>query len=160
MILLRKKGDCLMTLLLMLAGLMAGMTIPVQTAVNSRLRGYTKSPFIASWVSFLIGSTILIALALIFEHGWTFDVHMLVVNPWWIWFGGGALGVFFLTSNILLMPRLGSALTVVITLCGQMVMALLIDHFGWFNVPIHELNLPRVIGIAMMFFGVILMQRY
>lgn len=41
-----------MTLLLMLAGLMAGMTIPVQTAVNSRLRDYTKSPFIASWVSF------------------------------------------------------------------------------------------------------------
>ncbi|MBC1794359.1 DMT family transporter [Listeria booriae] len=149
-----------MTLLLMLAGLMAGMTIPVQTAVNSRLRGYTKSPFIASWVSFLIGTLILIVLALVLEHGWTFDLHTLAVNPWWIWFGGGALGVFFLTSNILLMPRLGSALTVVITLCGQMSMALLIDNFGWFGVPIHEFNIPRLIGIALMFLGVILMQRF
>ncbi|MBC2175592.1 DMT family transporter [Listeria booriae] len=149
-----------MTLLLMLAGLMAGMTIPVQTAVNSRLRGYTKSPFIASWVSFLIGTLILIVLALVLEHGWMFDLHTLAVNPWWIWFGGGALGVFFLTSNILLMPRLGSALTVVITLCGQMSMALLIDNFGWFGVPIHEFNIPRLIGIALMFFGVILMQRF
>ena len=48
-----------------------------------------------------------------FYSGHTIDYH------WWV---GGLLGVCFLTGNLLLLPRLGAALTVVMTVAGQIIM--------------------------------------
>ena len=45
------------------------------------------------------------------------------------WVLGGLLGVIYLTGNLLLLPRLG-ALTVVITVTGQIIMGVIIDTFG------------------------------
>ena len=36
----------------------------------------------------------------------------------------------FVTSNIILMPFLGAALTTIIAMMGQMIMGIIIDHFG------------------------------
>jgi transporter family-2 protein len=41
-----------------------------------------------------------------------------------------------------------------------MIMAIAIDQFGWFNVPVHELNIPRLIGIICMLGGVFLIKKY
>ena len=49
------------------------------------------------------------------------------------WFIGGLLGVCFLTGNLLLLPRLGAALTVVITVAGQIIMGVTIDTLGLFG---------------------------
>ena len=49
------------------------------------------------------------------------------------WFVGGLLGVCFLTGNLLLLPRLGAALTVVITVAGQIMMGVVIDTLGLFG---------------------------
>ena len=46
---------------------------------------------------------------------------------WWV---GGLLGVCFLTGNLLLLPRLGAALTVVMTVAGQIIMGVMIDTLG------------------------------
>lgn len=43
---------------------------------------------------------------------------------------GGIFGVFIVTGNIILLPVLGSVLTTMVFLLGQMVMAVLIDQFG------------------------------
>ncbi|EDN9561195.1 EamA-like transporter family protein, partial [Listeria monocytogenes] len=49
-----------MIILFIVSGLLAGMVLPVQTAINTRLSTYTKSPFLASWVSFMVGTTVLL----------------------------------------------------------------------------------------------------
>ncbi|SFG23314.1 DMT family transporter [Sporolactobacillus nakayamae] len=145
--------------LFLIGGLIAGGIIPVQTSINSRLGVEVGSPFMASFLSFFTGTLTLVILSLVIDHKLTFAPDSFHNNPWWIWIGG-ALGVFYLTSNILLLPQLGAALTVVITLIGQMIMAIAIDQFGWFNVPIHELNIPRLIGIVCMLGGVFLIKNY
>lgn len=149
-----------MILFLMIAGFLSGMTIPIQTSINSRLGFRVKSPYIASTVSFFVGALVLVVVTLLADPYFGTEMRLLPSIPWWILTGGGFLGVFYLTSNILLLPRLGSALTVVVTLLGQMMMALSIDHFGWFHVPVHELNGPRMIGIAVMFLGVFIIKKY
>ena len=53
-----------------------------------------------------------------FYAGHSIDYH------WWV---GGLLGVCFLTGNLLLLPRLGAALTVVMTVAGQIIMGVIID---------------------------------
>lgn len=149
-----------MIIFMLIAGFFSGMTIPVQTSINSRLGLQVKSPYIASALSFLVGTIVLLIVSFLAEPHFVSDISLLSSIPWWIIIGGGCLGVFYLTSNILLLPRLGSALTVVVTLLGQMIMALSIDHFGWFHVPVHELNGPRMIGIAFMLVGVFVIKKY
>lgn len=46
---------------------------------------------------------------------------------------GGIFGIFILTGNIVLLPALGSVLTTMIFILGQMIMALTIDQLGMFN---------------------------
>lgn len=149
-----------MIILFLIGGLIAGGIIPVQTSINSRLGKEAGSPFLASFISFFTGTLTLVILSLAIDHRLTFASKSFLTHPWWIWIGGGILGVFYLTTNILLLPRLGAALTVVATLVGQMIMAIAIDQFGWFNVPVHELNIPRLIGIACMFVGVFLIKKF
>ncbi|TGA98024.1 DMT family transporter [Sporolactobacillus shoreae] len=149
-----------MILLFVVGGLIAGTIIPVQTSINSKLGLKVGSPFLASLISFFIGTLTLLILTLSIDHRLTFAEAAFNVNPWWVWVGGGVLGVCYLTSNILLLPRLGAALTVVTTLCGQMIMAICIDQFGWFGVPVHEFNMTRLIGVACMLVGVVLMKRF
>ncbi|WP_100486791.1 DMT family transporter [Sporolactobacillus pectinivorans] len=149
-----------MILLFLISGLIAGTSIPVQTSINSKLGRKVGSPFLSSLISFFIGTLTLLVLTLSIDHRLTFAAAAFRVNPWWVWIGGGILGVCYLTSNILLLPKLGAALTVVTTLCGQMIMAICIDEFGWFGVPIHEFNLPKLIGVVCMLAGVILMKRF
>ncbi|RYL95099.1 DMT family transporter [Sporolactobacillus sp. THM7-4] len=149
-----------MIVLSLIGGFLAGMAVPVQTSINSRLGREVGSPYLASLISMSVGTIILIILVFAADHRIMFNISMFLSHPWWIWVGGGVLGITYLTSNILLLPRLGAALTVVVTVLGQTIMAIFIDQFGWFDVPVHELNIPRLIGVAGMLFGVYLMRKF
>jgi Uncharacterized protein conserved in bacteria len=153
-------------ILYMLLGLIAGMLSPIQTSVNSELRSEIQSPLAASLVSFSVGTIVLLLLALIIEHRRAFKRNILEKgkaliseSPWWFW-TGGILGVIFVTSNIFLLPMIGAALTVVLALCGQMVIALIIDHFGWFGVMKHRINIQRIFGMILMVAGIFLIQHF
>lgn len=147
------------TALFLIWGLVAGMGSPVQTAINARLRTAAGSPLIASLISFTVGGAAIALVTLLKDRQLTFDHKIMFKSQWWLWIGG-PLGVIFVTSNILLLPLLGSALTVVAILCGQMMIALTIDHFGWFGVARHKINVQRLAGLALLIVGVILIQQF
>jgi len=44
-------------MLAIIIGFIIGLLVPVQTSVNTRLRGVVGSPFLASLISFSIGSS-------------------------------------------------------------------------------------------------------
>jgi transporter family-2 protein len=41
---------------------------------------------------------------------------------------------------------------------GQMIGSLAFDHFGVLGVPVHSLSLSRVVGVALLVFGVVLIR--
>lgn len=151
------KKSWKITALLLLWGTCSGMVSPVQTAVNGRLRVAVHSPFLASLLSFSTGTIVLILITLSVDHRMKLSRATLKESPWWLWIGG-PLGVVFVTGNILLLPALGAELTVVSVLCGQMLIALVIDHFGWFGVKRHRINWPRLAGVALMVAGIVFIQ--
>ncbi len=83
----------------MAMGLVSGLLSPIQTSINSQLRLTVGSPFVASFISFLVGTTLLTLVCLIVERRLTFQLKGVGRIPWWV-FTGGALGVLFVTSNI------------------------------------------------------------
>ncbi|WP_414044066.1 DMT family transporter [Macrococcus sp. EM39E] len=136
-----------------LLALMIGLMMPIQTAVNSRLRTYVLSPFMASFISFLVGTLFLFIMTLATKHSVLIPLAVFQNNPFWIWLGG-LLGVIGLTTNILLFPKLGGVQTVVLPIMGQILMSMMIDHFGLFYSPEKSFTLLRLVGIVILIIGV------
>ncbi|WZE73343.1 DMT family transporter [Macrococcus sp. CCM 2573] len=132
-----------------------GLVVPIQTAVNSRLRTYVLSPFVASFVSFSVGTIFLLFMTLITKHTLLIDSSVILNEPKWIWIGG-ILGLIGLTANILLFPVLGGVQTVVLPIMGQIIMSIIVDHFGLFHAPSHALTPLRFIGLLVLVLGVIM----
>ncbi|WP_414047601.1 DMT family transporter [Macrococcus equi] len=140
-------------MLYILFALCIGIMVPIQTAVNSRLRQYVLSPFVASFISFLVGTIFLSFITLATKHTLMIDASVFNNNPYWIWIGG-LLGVVGLTTNILLFPKLGGVQTVVLPIMGQIIMSMVIDHFGLFFSPEKSFTVLRLIGIIILVIGV------
>lgn len=138
-----------------LLGFIAGFGIPLQTSVNSKLRERLSSPFVASLVSFLVALVFLIALLLFTGGNLSYPMDKLVKEPFWIWLGG-LCGIIYLTGNILLFGKLGSVETVVMPVLGQILMGLLIDHFGLFYSHVVPLGALRLAGALLVISGVAL----
>ncbi len=138
-----------------LLGIGIGFSLAVQTAINSQLRKFVISPFLASMVSFLVATVFLAITTIISGSPLGISVSLFSSQPIWIWFGGFC-GVIGLTTNILLFPKLGSVQTTVMPVLGMIVMGMLIDNFGWFNSIKQTFDMNRTIGVCLVLIGVFL----
>lgn len=138
-------------------GFLAGVGLPIQTSVNTRLRKKVGSPYNASLVSFVVALLFLSALLLITGQGLHIPLAQLLNEPAWIWIGG-ICGLVFLTGNILLFSKLGGVQTVVLPVLGQILMGLIIDNFGLFYSQKTPLSVFRIAGAAMVILGVVLVS--
>ena len=115
----------------------------------------------ASLVSFTVGTIVLFILTLIFNKSLkvaTFNNKQGKLKP--IYFIGGILGVIFVTTNIILMPHLGAALTTIIVMLGQMLMGIIIDHFGLLGTNVNKVTPRKVSGIIAIMIGIILLRLF
>jgi len=137
---------------------LAGMMMPTQAAVNNKLAGAVGSPVLAAFISFLVGT---IALFLyIAASGIPFGNLLSAKDASIVAWSGGLLGAFFVAATVTLVPRLGVALTFSLLIAGQMLVTLVIDHFGFLDVPVKEVNLPRLLGVTFITVGVILIRKF
>lgn len=136
---------------------LAGAGIVVQQAMNASLRGGLVSPIWSSVVSFLVGLTALIVLGAVLRDPLP-TAAMARSLPAWTWFGG-LFGAAYIALSIVLVPKIGAATFVVLLVAGQMTAAVLFDHFGLMGLPVRPVDLPRLIGIALMVGGVMLIRR-
>lgn len=140
-----------------LLGVLAGIGLPIQTSVNTRLRRKAGSPYNASLISFTVAFIFLIVLLIVTGQGVGIPMARLLGEPVWIWLGG-ICGLIFLTGNILLFAKLGGVQTVVLPVMGQILMGLFIDHFGLFYSEKVSLSILRIAGAALVILGVIMVS--
>lgn len=138
-------------------GLLSGVVLPLQAAVNAQLRQVLASAVLAALVSFLVGTVALLGYAAMTRTVLT-DWRAAALAPWWAWLGG-LLGAIYVVTAILVTPRLGAAALVAVTVTGQLVAALVMDHFGWLGLPLQPLSSARIVGAVLLMAGVFLMTR-
>ena len=141
-------------LLLILAAAAVGTLIPYQGTVNSRLGQALGQPFLAALVSFT-GGTLTVLLVNLVVYGGLPRWEPKGPTPWYL-FTGGLPGVVFVTTTLVLMPRIGVAATVGSMLMGQLVGSLLFDHFGLLGMAVRPLNAKRLLGATLLAGGVLL----
>ena len=135
-------------------GFAGGMGMPMQTSVNAQLGRRVGSPFIAALINFIVGFIALVILAVIVEHGLAIPMGKVFAAPPWI-LTGAFFSVMFVTGNIVLLPRIGSVQTTILSALGQIIMGTLIDTFGWFQSATRPMGALRALGVALVFGGVI-----
>lgn len=136
----------------------AGMMMPTQATINNKLAGSVESPILAAFISFLVGTLALFIY--IVAAGIPLGNLTMAKNASAIAWTGGILGAFFVASTVVLVPRIGVALTFSLIIAGQMLITLFIDHFGILDAPEKPINLTRVVGAALITIGVILIRKF
>ena len=129
-----------------------GVLTPIQTAANSRLRQSVISPFIASLVSFSVGTMFLLIVTLCEKGGVLIDRELFATLPWWAWLGG-ICGLWGLTANIIIFPKLGAMQTALMPMLGQIIMGIIIDSFGLLQSSQFQFTFLRFLSILIILLG-------
>ncbi|MBX7054033.1 MAG: DMT family transporter [Pyrinomonadaceae bacterium] len=146
------------TVFFILLALAAGAMMPTQAAINNKLAVAVESPILAAFVSFVVGTIALFVYVLLSGTPLGNLASVKEASPIaWI---GGLLGAFFVAAAVTLVPRLGVALTFSLIIAGQMLVTLVIDHFGLLGVPETKVSLARVAGILLITAGVVLIRKF
>lgn len=146
------------TYFFILIALLVGTFLPLQVGVNSKLAETVDSPLISAFLSFSVGTIALLSYILITGVPLANAANAKNASP--IEWTGGLMGAIYVALSIILLPKLGVAMTVSLIIAGQMLMSLVMDHFGLLGVPVREISYARVVGILLVIAGVVLIRKY
>ncbi len=135
----------------------AGISIVIQQALNANLRHALDSAAWSGFASYFVGVICMAVLAVALRD----PVPSAAVAsriPWWAW-SGGLFGAIFIGLAIYLIPILGAATFISVLIAGQMIASIAFDHFGWLGLAQRTVDLPRLIGAALLIAGVVLIRR-
>jgi transporter family-2 protein len=135
---------------------LVGAGLTVQVGMNATVRFAIGSPVLAAIVNFVVGLAALVLVAVASGARWAPGSTATV--PAWAWFGG-LLGAAYVASTTVLGPRLGAVALLALTLGGQMVAALVVDHYGVIGFPQSPVTPSRLIGAVLLVAGVLLIMR-
>ena len=138
----------------------SGAALTIQVGINGKLLGQMGSPLLTALISFLAGTAGL-AVTYLFAaaNGMQTMPAMSAFQqtPLWMWLGG-LLGAFYIFSAIFCVPQIGFANMFSLVVAGQIILALLFDHFGVLAAGAHEISLLRLLGVGLLILGVYLIQ--
>jgi transporter family-2 protein len=136
-----------------LVALIAGAVLSVQVIVNTQARiRLFEHPLQATLLNFLGGGLVLTIVCLACRFEWP-SWDRIASAPWWVWCGG-LFGIVYITVSVLLSPRLGLALFFTLVVAGQMLTAILLDHYGLLGAEVKPANLGRIAGVLLVLAGV------
>ena len=139
--------------------ILAGVAFAIQPSVNGKVAQSLNYPLQAALVSFTVGALLLAIINLVSGKGLP-SLERLLTIPWWLWLGGGAIGAFVVTAALVIQPKIGAGNWIAGYLCGQLLMSMLLDHFGWLGLETHPISLVRSLGAGLLVLGAILIAYY
>lgn len=140
----------------LLLAVVAGAALPLQAALNTKLGAAVDSATYATLLSFIVGA-LAVGIYVLLARVELANVQNAFNGHWSIW-TGGLLGAFYVISLIILTPKLGVALTLGLTVAGQMSFSLIMDHYGWLGLDVQHIDWGKVAGVALIIGGVWLLR--
>ena len=128
----------------LIGGIAVGLQVPVSGAMSAKL-----GPMATSFIIHL-GGALLSAVLMIFMGGINLREVNQLPKPFLL---AGVSGVVLYLTLAFTLPRVGGTVSVALLILAQLVIGLLVDHFGWFGMPQHSMNLARVAGVALLVAG-------
>lgn len=141
-----------------LLAVMAGAVLPVQAGLNAKMGRAVGDPVYAAFISFVTGAITLLIYCLVKKVDLT-QISQSGSVHWTVWLAG-SLGAFYVSSVVILAPKIGVALTFSLVVAGQLGLSLLLDHYGLLGLSVHLISWQRIMGMLLVIGGVILIRNF
>ena len=146
-----------MNYLFLVLAFLTGVAITIQAGVNANLRAVIGHPVLAASISFGAGFLSLLTLVLVSRVPVP-PLEAIRQVSWWKW-TGGLIGAVYVTTVIVSVPKIGTANLVSLSVAGQLLAAVVLDHYGLLGFVVHPANGWRLFGILLIMAGALLVVR-
>src|ERR1700678_2091665 len=126
--------------------------------MNAVVKTASPNPRLASLVSFLPVIALLGVLWFCLPRPLP-TIEGIGAMPWWAPLGG-VIGAFAVIAGLLFVGKVGAGAFAGLTITANILMSLVIDHFGLFGMEVHELSTGRIAGAALMVAGIALISYF
>lgn len=140
-----------------LLALAAGTAISIQATMNTKLGVILKSSMMGTSIAFLMSFIFTVSAMLLLTRQYP-NLSEIKSVPIYLWFTGGALSAFGVGMFYYLIPKMGVGSMMSYALSGQIIIAIIASHFGWFDLPIKPINSVKLIGALVLIVGVLLIN--
>lgn len=143
-----------------LLAFISGSVLTLQVGINGKLLHSLGSPVLTSFISFMVGT---IGLGVTYVCTAFLGIQTvpslqsLSLPNWWAW-SGGILGAFYIFTVIFVAPKIGFANMFSLVVAGQIILAIVFDHFGVLGNQIHSVTALKSVGVTLLIAGVYLIQ--
>ncbi|WP_257347992.1 DMT family transporter [Pseudalkalibacillus decolorationis] len=129
----------------LLLSIIGGAGLAFQAGVNGEL-GKRMGTIEAAFVAYSVGTLALLLGTIFFGKG---SLGALFSFHTWKWFIG-VLGALYIFIMVVTIPRVGAATAIIAAILGQLVIGMIIDHFGLFGGKTLPINFDRIAGVVLM----------
>jgi transporter family-2 protein len=136
------------------ATFVAGLLAALQPPINAGLARRTGT-LEAATISFAVGFAAILLVALVAGRGSFAGIR---TAPWWQLMGG-LIGATFVWVNLAVVPHLGVAGLLAGSIAGQLAGGLMIDSFGLLGMARNPITPGRLVGVALLVAGAVLVLR-
>jgi len=136
-------------LLIILIGLAGGVAVGLQSPMASMITqrlGTFESVFIVH-----IGGAMIALVPLLIYGGGKLSQWRSV--PWYA-LGAGIFGLVVIAAISYMIPRVGVAASITTVVAGQLLVGVILDHYGLLGASVRPLDVTRLIGLAVVLAGV------
>ena len=136
-------------LIIILIGLAGGVAVGLQSPMASMLTqrlGIFESVFIVH-----VGGAVIALIPLLYYSGGKLNQWRSV--PWYA-LGAGIFGLIVIAAISYMIPRVGVAAAITTIVAGQLLVGTVLDHYGLLGAVLKPLDTTRIIGMAVVLFGV------
>jgi transporter family-2 protein len=138
-------------------GVLAGAFVAIQAPINADLARGLGSTLAAAAISFLSGAVVLGLVTFVVAR--TQEAAIAWREPQlWLFVVGGCLGAMYVTTSIVLIPRLGTAALMAFLITGQLIAGIAVDRLGLLGVAVREVSVGRIAGALLLVTGAVMVR--
>ncbi len=133
-------------------GGLGGIHVPINGALGARIQSALVATLTFYGIAFIVTSLACLAV-------WDRQPFLALktVPPWY--FIAGVISVIVVGGSTFLIPRIGAFNVFVLAVSAQMVVRMVISHYGWFESPVFPITWVKIMGGVMLIAGALLVIR-
>ncbi|MGG0726733.1 DMT family transporter [Bacillus paramycoides] len=145
---MKYKGDItLYNFLSVFIGALIAIMIPLNGILSEIIGNYT-----ASVVIHLVGLVAVVIVLIINKNKILFEKGI----PLYL-YSAGAIGVFTVLFSNICFSALGASITIALSLLGQSIASIVIDHYGLLGMKVAKFEKKKLIGLLFISSGIVVM---
>lgn len=131
--------------------LLNGVMLAIMIFFNGMLSSIT-GPYMSTLIFHVLGFILILAISMVKKNN---IVNFKKVPL--MFFLPGILSVITILLNNICIPQIRITLTIGISLYGQLIMSIFVEHFGLFGMPFNKFRKEKILGFSIITLGTVVM---